>query len=176
MTEQGDQWVQAWKSNLIKAPTKSSLAAFFIGINDTGDTKSWTNITDWTAFWNTELDSYFKVVERVYGTGLRSFLFLNVPDRPISGSNPQIATFNSLLIRRIAAFKNLKKDVHTILFDTNKLFSDVLNNAAVYGFTNTTGYCQCSDPGYFWYNAGHVTEPVHRLIADGVMGALQEAK
>jgi phospholipase/lecithinase/hemolysin len=63
-----------------------------------------------------------------------------VPDRPISGSNPQIATFNSLLIRRIAAFKNLKKDVHTILFDTNKLFSDVLNNAAVYGFTNTTGY------------------------------------
>ncbi|CAE6417072.1 unnamed protein product [Rhizoctonia solani] len=153
MTEQADQWVQAWKSGLIKAPTKSSLAAFFIGINDTGDVKSWTNITDWTAFWNTEMDSYFKVVDQVHDTGIRSFLFLNVPDRPISGTNPQIATFNFLLAQRVAAFKASKKDVYTILFDTSKLFASVLNNPTSYGFTNTTGYCQCSDPGYFWYTA-----------------------
>ncbi|CAE6438245.1 unnamed protein product [Rhizoctonia solani] len=149
MTEQVDQWVQAWKGKLLKAPTKSSLAAFFIGINDTGDVSGWKNITDWTAFWNTEMDSYFKAVEQVYNTGLQSFLFLNVPDR--TGSNPQIATFNSLLAQRVQAFKSSKKDVSTILFDTSKLFADVLANATAYGFTNTTGYCQCTDPGYFWY-------------------------
>ncbi|CUA66737.1 ABC transporter G family member 9 [Rhizoctonia solani] len=149
MTEQVDQWVQAWKNKLLKAPTKSSLAAFFIGINDTGDTSGWKNITDWTAFWNTEMDSYFKAVGRVYDTGLRSFLFLNVPDR--TGSNPQIATFNSLLAQRVDAFKASKKDVSTVLFDTSKLFVDVLANATAYGFTNTTGYCRCTDPGYFWY-------------------------
>ncbi|KAH7339718.1 hypothetical protein B0J17DRAFT_372348 [Rhizoctonia solani] len=174
MTEQVDQWVQAWRGKLLKAPTKSSLAAFFIGINDTGDVSGWKNITDWTAFWNTEMDSYFKTVDRVYNTGLRSFLFLNVPDR--TSTNPQIATFNSLLTQRVKAFKALKKDVTTILFDTNKLFADVLANATAYGFSNTTGYCQCTDPGYFWYNSGHVTEPVHRLIANGVLDALQEAK
>ncbi|CAE6402315.1 unnamed protein product [Rhizoctonia solani] len=174
MTEQVDQWVQAWKSKLLKAPAKSSLAAFFIGINDTGDVSGWKNITDWTAFWNTEMDSYFKAVDQVYNTGLRSFLFLNVPNR--IGTNPQIATFNSLLKERIEIFKASKKDVTTIFFDTNKLFADVLANAAAYGFTNTTGYCQCTDPGYFWYNSGHVTEPVHRLIANGVLDALQKAK
>ncbi|CAE6499516.1 unnamed protein product [Rhizoctonia solani] len=175
MTEQVDQWVQAWKSKLLKAPAKSSLAAFFIGINDTGDVSSWKNITDWTAFWNTEMDSYFKAVDQVYDTGLRSFLFLNVPGGRTS-SSPQIPTFNSLLAQRVAAFRASKKDVTIFLFDTDKLFTDVLANATAYGFTNTTGYCQCTDPGYFWYNAGHVTEPVHRLIANGVLDLLQKAK
>ncbi|GAB1525522.1 hypothetical protein RhiTH_008685 [Rhizoctonia solani] len=140
MTEQADQWVQAWKSDLIRAPTKSSLAAFFIGINDTGDVNGWTNITDWSAFWKAEMNSYFRVVDQVYDTGLRHFLFLNVPDRPTSGSNPQIATFNSLLAQHVAAFKASNKDVSAILFDTNKLFADILDNAAAYGFTNTTGF------------------------------------
>ncbi|KAF8706112.1 carbohydrate esterase family 16 protein, partial [Rhizoctonia solani] len=139
MTEQADQWVQAWKSDLIRAPTKSSLAAFFIGINDTGDVNGWTNITDWSAFWKAEMNSYFRVVDQVYDTGLRHFLFLNLPDRPTSGSNPQVATFNSLLVQQVAAFKASNKDVSAILFDTNKLFADILDNAAAYGFTNTTG-------------------------------------
>ncbi|QRW21582.1 Sec7 guanine nucleotide exchange factor [Rhizoctonia solani] len=139
MTEQADQWVQAWKSDLIRVPTKSSLAAFFIGINDTGDVNGWTNITDWSAFWKAEMNSYFRVVDQVYDTGLRHFLFLNVPDRPTSGSNPQIATFNSLLAQHVA-FKASNKDVSAILFDTNKLFADILDNAAAYGFTNTTGF------------------------------------
>jgi hypothetical protein len=44
MTEQVGQWVQAWNDNLIEAPRNSSLAAFFIGINDTSDVKGWTNV------------------------------------------------------------------------------------------------------------------------------------
>ncbi|KAB5591055.1 ABC transporter G family [Ceratobasidium theobromae] len=162
MTEQVGQWVQAWQDKLIKAPSESSLAAFFIGINDTGDVRGWKNITDWTAFWNTEMDSYFEAVERVYRTGLRSFLFLNVPptDRAPAFTNnnatanqsTQIATFNSLLARRIQAFKATKKDTSVVLFDTNAFLGNVLDNATKFGFTNTTGFCQCSDPSYFWYS------------------------
>ncbi|KAG8767715.1 hypothetical protein FRC12_006083 [Ceratobasidium sp. 428] len=62
LTEQVGQWEQAYRDKLFQAPSTSSMAAFFIGINDTGDTAKWKNITDWTAFWNTELDSYFNTV------------------------------------------------------------------------------------------------------------------
>ncbi|KAG8732843.1 hypothetical protein FRC10_000575 [Ceratobasidium sp. 414] len=172
-----------------QAPGDCSMAAFFIGINDTGDTSKWTNslglscswyqITDWTTFWNTELDSYFNAVNKVYQTGLRSFLFLNVPptDRA-PGSTPgrtsQIPNFNSLLAGRVDLFKKDKKDVSVILFDTNTYLNGILNNATQYGFTNTTGFCQCSDPGYFWYNSGHITQRTHRLLADGILKELQK--
>ncbi|QRW08158.1 major facilitator superfamily transporter [Ceratobasidium sp. AG-Ba] len=184
LTEQVAQWEQARKDKLLQAPSKSSLAAFFIGINDTGDTAAWKNVTSWTAFWNTELDSYFNAVERVYQTGLRSFLFLNVPPTnraPASlksanapNQKVQIAAFNSLLTGRIDSFKKKKVDVSTVLVDTNALFANVLDNASAYGFTNTTGYCQCSDPGYFWYNSGHITQRAHRLLADEILKVLEE--
>lgn len=45
MTEQVNQWIQAWNNKLLKVPQKSSLAAFFIGINDTSDVKGWTNVS-----------------------------------------------------------------------------------------------------------------------------------
>lgn len=182
MTEQVGQWEQAKGGHLLEVPTNNSLAAFFIGINDTGDTARWTNITDWTAFWNTELDSYFNLVNRVYQTGLRSFLFLNVPptDRAPASVNSasaanqkaQIATFNSLLVTRIKSFKATRKDTAVTLFDTHSLLDGILNNATQYGFTNTAGFCQCSDPSYFWYNSGHITERVHRLLADAILGVL----
>jgi phospholipase/lecithinase/hemolysin len=85
----------------------------------------------------------------VYQTGLRSFLFLNVPptDRSPASLNrstapnqkAQIATFNSLMVDRVNAFKNSRKDASAILFDVNALLSGILDNATQYGFTNTTG-------------------------------------
>lgn len=183
LTEQVDQWVQAWEGKLLRAPTKNSLAAFSIGINDTGDVKGWTNITDWTAFWNTDMDSYFKAVERVYYTGLRSFLFINVPpmdrspgsmNRPTAANQKtQISIFNSLLAQRVDAFESVKKDISVVLLDSNALLNRVLNNATEFGFTNTTGFCQCSDPGYFWYNSGHITERTHRILANAALEELE---
>ncbi|KDN49796.1 hypothetical protein RSAG8_01861, partial [Rhizoctonia solani AG-8 WAC10335] len=182
MTEQVGQWVQAWEDNLLEAPGNNSLAAFFIGINDTSDVKGWTNITDWTAFWGREMDSYFKAVEQVYNTGLRSFLFLNVPTRdrsPGSIGRPDVANqiaqvrnFNSLLEQRVNAFES-KDDPTVMLFDTNKLMDEVLDSPHQFGFTNITGFRRCFDPGYFWYDSGHITERVHCLVADGVLNELQ---
>ncbi|KAG9103584.1 hypothetical protein FRC06_009718, partial [Ceratobasidium sp. 370] len=182
LTEQVGQWEQVHKDRLLQAPGDCSMAAFFIGINDTGDTSKWKNaccITDWAAFWNTELDSYFNAVNKVYQTGLRSFLFLNVPptDRA-PGSSPgqtsQIPNFNSLLAARVDSFKKDKKDTSVILFDTYTYLNGILNNATQYGFTNITGFCQCSDPGYFWYNSGHITQHTHRLLADGILKELKK--
>jgi hypothetical protein len=50
LTEQVGQWEQANKERLLKAPARSSLAAFFIGINDTGDTKGWNNVSCFDLF------------------------------------------------------------------------------------------------------------------------------
>ncbi|CAE6510157.1 unnamed protein product [Rhizoctonia solani] len=184
MTEQVGQWIQAREDNLLEAPGNNSLAAFFIGINDTSDVKGWTNITDWTAFWGREMDSYFKAVEQVYNTGLRSFLFLNVPTRdrsPGSIGRPDVANqiaqvrnFNTLLEQRVNTFRASRNDVSVVLFDTNALMDKVLDNPRQFGFTDITGFCKCSDPGYFWYDSGHITERVHRLVADGVLGKLEE--
>lgn len=186
LTVQVEQWVRAWRGKLLKAPSQSSLAAFFIGINDTGDVRGWTNITDWTAFWNTEVDSYFKAVERVYQTGLKSFLFVNVPptDRaPAFTNSPltaiqkaHIGVFNSILEQRVNAFKKAKKDTSVVLLDSNALLGQILDNAAAYGFTNTTGFCQCSDPAYFWYNSGHITQKVHRILANAILGELEKLR
>ncbi|KAF8706110.1 carbohydrate esterase family 16 protein, partial [Rhizoctonia solani] len=183
LTDQVGQWLQAQKENLIEAPGNNSLAAFFVGINDTSDVKGWTNITDWMAFWNREMDSYFRTVEQVYDTGIRSFLFLNVPTRdrsPGSLGRPdvgnqiaQVKNFNILLEQRVNAFKSSRNDTSVVLFDTNMLMDEALDNARQFGFTNITGFCRCSDPGYFWYDSGHITERVHRLIANSVLDELE---
>ncbi|KAH7339720.1 hypothetical protein B0J17DRAFT_716722 [Rhizoctonia solani] len=183
ITPHTEWWVQARKDNLLEAPGNNSLATFFIGINDTSDVKGWTNITDWMAFWGREMDSYFAAVEQVYNTGLRSFLFLNVPTRdrsPGSIGRPDVANqiaqvrnFNSLLEQRVDAFRASRNDTSVLLFDVNKLMDAVLDNPRHFGFTNITGFCRCSDPEYFWYDSGHITERVHRLVADGVLSELE---
>ncbi|CAE6417062.1 unnamed protein product [Rhizoctonia solani] len=181
MTEQVGQWVQAWEDDLIEAPGNSSLAAFFIGINDTSDVKGWTNITDWLQFWSREMDSYFRAVEQVYDTGLRSFLFLSVPTRdrsPGSIGRPDVANqiaqvknFNLLLEQRVNTFKTSRNDASVVLFDTNRLMDEVLDNPRQFGFTNITGFCRCSDPGYFWYEAvGWDVDPEMFVISTGRLG------
>ncbi|KAF8756942.1 carbohydrate esterase family 16 protein [Rhizoctonia solani] len=174
LTDQVGQWLQARKEKLIEAPGNDSLAAFFIGINDTSDVKGWTNVSR---------DLPISRNEQVYDTGIRSFLFLNVPTRdrsPGSLGRPdvgnqiaQVKNFNILLEQRVNAFKSSRNDTSVVLFDTNMLMDEALDNARQFGFTNTTGFCRCSDPGYFWYDSGHITERVHRLIANSVLNELE---
>jgi hypothetical protein len=41
---------------------KEILVVWWIGINDTGDTINNATITDWSAFWDSEMDSLFAAV------------------------------------------------------------------------------------------------------------------
>ena len=106
-----------------------------------------------------------------------------------------IAAYNAALASRAAAFAAAYSDVTVLTFDANTWFGHVLDDAARFGFTNTTGYCECTDPGYFWYSkcispsaalyswpltyvtadTGHITEHVHRLLADAIRVELERA-
>ncbi|KAF8706111.1 carbohydrate esterase family 16 protein, partial [Rhizoctonia solani] len=171
LTDQGGQWVQARNDNLLEAPGDDSLAAFFIGINDMLGVTPWKNVTEWDTFWNGALDSYFEVVASTADFDRAPGL---VGNPNVANHAAQVRTFNSLLEKRIKEFKASKRDVSIASFDINKLMAKVLDSPSQFGFANTTGFCGCSDPEYFWRDPYHPTEKFHRLIADGVLSELEK--
>ncbi|KAH9838700.1 uncharacterized protein C8Q71DRAFT_752519 [Rhodofomes roseus] len=185
LVDQVKQWV-TYAKDVVPHPVKNTLTAWWIGINDTGDTISNATITDWTAFWNAEMTSYFNAVQSAYDNGLQgAHLFINVPPGERAPAHTDsddqdtikahIELYNSVLADYVAAFAKEHPDTNVLTFDAHSWFNEVLDNAAVYGFTNTTGYCTCSDPSYFWYNTGHPTERVHRLLAAAIGSSLKNA-
>ncbi|KAJ7935723.1 hypothetical protein B0H13DRAFT_2227081 [Mycena leptocephala] len=140
LVDQVNQWV-TYASKVIPHPVAETLTAWWIGINDTGDTltNASARITDFPAFWETEMTSYFKAVQKAHDNGLKTHLFINVP----------------------------AEDHATVMsFDSNTWWNTVLDSPAEYGFTNTTG---C----FFWFNTGHPTEKVHRLLANAIEAELR---
>lgn len=153
---------------------------WWIGINDTGDTLNNASITNFPAFWDEEMTSYFNAVQTAHDNGLKAHLFINVPpgDRaPLNAGNvtneakarQHIELFNSALAGHISAFASNNPDAIAMSFDANAWFNSVLDEPEKFGFTNVTGFCTCADPeGFFWFNAGHPTEKVHRLLAEAI--------
>lgn len=184
LTNQVTQWL-TYASKFIPHPASETLTAWWIGINDTGDTLGNASITDFKAFWATEMSSYFKAVQMAHDNGLRTHLFINVPaeDRSpsIVGDPTKSATmkahllgFNTILDQHISAFKATNADATIMTFDSNAWFNKVLDSPLQHGFTNITGFCTCAEPaGFFWYNAGHPTERVHRLLAKAIEAELR---
>ncbi|KAL1736516.1 hypothetical protein EV714DRAFT_279088 [Schizophyllum commune] len=154
-------------------------AADWIGINDTGDTVGNTTL-DFVEFWEKEMKSLFEAVQQAHDTGLTTHLFLNVPPEERSPGyvndeekgallKEHIALYNTALEDHIAQFEAANSDATILTFDVHDWFNTVLDNPRRYGFDNITGYCTCEDPsGYFWYNTGHPTERVHKLLARAV--------
>ncbi|KAA1469878.1 hypothetical protein DENSPDRAFT_835557 [Dentipellis sp. KUC8613] len=179
---QVQQWAQYASSVLPRTPASATLTAWWIGINDTGDVLG-HNITDFAAFWREEMASYFGAVELAYAHGLRgAYLFVNVPPEDRSPNNlgkssaPAIAArieeYNAALAAHVEDFAQSHPDMNVMTFDAHTWFNDILDNAQSYGFHNTTGFCECRDPSYFWYNVGHPTEHVHRLLAQAIEAQL----
>ncbi|KAL0573786.1 hypothetical protein V5O48_008173 [Marasmius crinis-equi] len=78
LVEQVDQWVQ-FASEVVPHPDNETLTAWWIGINDTGDSMNNASITDFAAFWEKEITSYFSAVQLAHDNGLKTHLFINVP-------------------------------------------------------------------------------------------------
>ncbi|KAI1793243.1 hypothetical protein LXA43DRAFT_1001538 [Ganoderma leucocontextum] len=184
LTDQVNQWA-TYASDVIPHPPEETMVAWWIGINDTGDTVS-NSTSDSTPFWDLEMQSLFGAAQNVYDHNLRgTYLFINVPpiDRApawLGNSRAQfykqnITEYNSALATHAASFAEDHKDVNVLTFDANAWFGDVLDNASAYGFKNTTGFCQCKDPDYFWFNTIHPTEHVHRLLARAIEAELLRA-
>lgn len=185
--------------------SSDTLFGVFIGINDVGNSYYLNNATLNTAIFKV----YSGLVDSLYKTGARNFLFLNVPpvDRsPLitaqgasaeASEKADIADFNS---RIVALGKNLTKtyaDAKVFQFDTNAIFTKVLNNPASYpqtaAYKNTTGYCPSYENGtptwytldaecgipvdeYFWLNTLHPTFRMHNATASAIAQQLSAAK
>jgi len=183
LVDQVRQWV-TYASKVLPHPSAETLTLWWIGINDTGDTVSNSSITDFAAFWETEMKSYFKAVQSADDNGLHTHLFLNVPPEErapgtlgsatkAAAMKAHIDLFNAALANHTAAFAASNPGSTVMTFDAHGLFNTLLDNPKTFGFTNTTGFCTCTDqPGFFWYNTGHPTELVHRLLAQAIEAQL----
>ncbi|KAI9243733.1 hypothetical protein BDA99DRAFT_529907 [Phascolomyces articulosus] len=142
--------IEQWKENMVHAvpwKTQNTLATFWMGINDVGDTSSWTNIS-FPTFYNELIDIYFNHVDKVYDQNVRSFLFFNVPPRHRSpgGDNNTtyaniIQTFNTVLNEHIGVFQSKHTDAHVMLINAFDLFNKYLDNAEELGFKDISNFC-----------------------------------
>ncbi|KAJ4322497.1 hypothetical protein N0V94_002372 [Neodidymelliopsis sp. IMI 364377] len=166
---------------------REALVAFWIGINDINDlAKIRGKNATFTPLYEQVVTAQEKLWERVYKLGYKNFLLLNLPplDR---GPSPSVnaslvATYNSILSAHATAFQQSHVDVSVLQFDVNAVLNRMFDDAAKYGFTNTTSFCPGynqpdvqTNPGkygcgeglstYLWYNSGHLTSRVHEVFS-----------
>ncbi|KAF1911125.1 hypothetical protein BDU57DRAFT_462341 [Ampelomyces quisqualis] len=162
------QFVPIYGSHPNTAPwsSKSSLFAFFIGINDVGNSWWLNNATLYDAIFST----YASLLDQVYATGARNFLLLNVPPvnlSPLITSQPDngyateyegrvISDWNKRVVAMTAQLKAKHSDVTTFVHDTNALYLDVIKDPRVYeqtkGLKNVTAFCKAYANGApTWY-------------------------
>ncbi|KAG9581967.1 carbohydrate esterase family 16 protein, partial [Aureobasidium melanogenum] len=175
-----------------------TLFAIFIGINDIGNSYASQNATLLPTIFS-ELSG---LVDKIYTSGARNFLFLNVPpvDRsPLTqaaGPSAQsleaadIADWNNRLVSLSNSLTWKYKDATSFVFDTNKVFSRVIDHPCAYPQTcpyqNTTNYCTAYENGtstptsfdpacgvsvdkYLWLNSLHPTFRMHQVIAEQIV-------
>ncbi|KZT51788.1 carbohydrate esterase family 16 protein [Calocera cornea HHB12733] len=175
MVDSVNQWVK-YAADVLNLSGEDTLVAWWIGINDTGDSAGFSNITDWRAYWEAEMSAYFSAVSLVHSKGLKNHLFINVPPEERSpawvNGNPGATTlkahinlYNDVLAESINKWESEHGDVNVFQFDAHGWWNYVLDHYLIYGFKNITGYCECTDDSYFWYNTGHPVEKVHKLLA-----------
>jgi phospholipase/lecithinase/hemolysin len=137
--------------------SSNSLFAVWIGINDVGN--SYYEGVNATIPLNQKIFAVYRgLVDELYASGARNFVFLNVPpvDRsPLmlgQASTSQemerldLAAFNGLIEEMAGAMKDQYKEVNVWVYDTHTVFGEVLDNPAAYkqtaGYKNVTAYCE----------------------------------
>jgi phospholipase/lecithinase/hemolysin len=151
------QYLPIYGSHPASAPwtAESSLFAFWIGINDVGNSWWLNNVT----LYDTIFAEYSGLLDQIYATGARNFLFLNVPPVNLSPliltqndngyaaeyEGKTIADWNARVVAMSNAFKANHTGVTTFVYDTNALFSKVIQDPKsveqTSGYKNVTGFC-----------------------------------
>nr|POF22290.1 acetylesterase [Quercus suber] len=132
--------------------TETTLFAVWIGINDVHDSEPYNYQTLDVIF-----NMYRGLVEKLYTSGARNLLFVNVPplerapnvvrggeeEQRVHRSNVDL--WNKNLTMLADNLHEAHPDLTTFLFDANKLFNEVIENSCSYAETcpykNTTWYC-----------------------------------
>ncbi|CDO73661.1 Carbohydrate Esterase Family 16 protein [Trametes cinnabarina] len=177
--------------------SSNSLFAFWIGINDVGNSFGWTNVTSQADFHRVLMKRLFSQVEILYQDGARSFLFLTVPPtnrapllieqgpQAVAKITAALADYNAQLAENVRAFQTTHHDLDQVtVFDTRPIFNTLLDNAETFGFVNRTGFCNAYQNGtpekttqiapcapvssYFWLNTLHPLFTVHNILAHAI--------
>lgn len=184
-----------WQAN-------NTLFAIFDGINDIGNAYSESN---GSLALDLSIIEYASLVDQLYQSGARNFLFLNVPPvnrAPLTTAQgpaaetseaTQIAAWNANVTRIASNLTSTYPDATTFVFDTNAIFSQVLDDPCSHPETcpyqNTTGYCvyyengtpswytlyqNCTYPvdEYFWLNTLHPTFRMMNVTAQAIAAHL----
>lgn len=189
---------QSWASYMQKAPNykpANTLFTMLIGANDllSGDATVAQVIASET-----------QTLQALISSGARNILVLNLPDisrAPVftirtDGATiaADVVSLNSQLVTMVNSLQSqYGSSVNIHLFDTNSRFSDLLNNPASYGVTNTTASCLnintnsslnyaetqsprsiCTNPDTFvFWDTLHPTTHTHKLLAGYVTSFIQ---
>lgn len=120
------------------------------------------------------LDSVTNVINSILGlsaAGANDFLIANLPI-----ADTWALTFNAELANRL---DELERSLNITQFDAFSMFTDMVVNADVYGFTNVTEPCYengvaCANPDeYLLWDSVHPTAAAHQFIANAALSALQ---
>lgn len=175
---------------------KDALVAIWIGINDINDlAKLRGKNTTFAPLYSQLITAQSLLWDRIYTLGYKNLLLMNLPplDRGPSPSvnSSLVHTYNALLASQATAFQTTHPDATILQFDVNTVLNGVFDDAASYGFTNTTSFC----PGYnqpdiksspekygcgrgldtyLWYNSGHLTSRVHEVFSRVLVAWLRE--
>lgn len=166
---------------------KEALVAVWIGINDINDlAKLRGKNATFAPLYETVISAQQKLWERIYNLGYKNLLLVNLPplDRGPSPSvnKTLVSTYNTILKTHATAFQKNHTDATVLQFDVNTVLNGIFDDAASYGFTNTTNFCPgynqpdiLSNPEkygcgkgldtYLWYNSGHLTSRVHEVFS-----------
>jgi len=175
--------------------SSNALFAVWIGINDCGDSFSFTNTTQ-PAFNKVLMNRLASQIEELYSFGARSFLFLTVPPvnrAPLWLAQGQAVTshlasdienYNLQLTETMTGLQASLKGFEATIFDTQPVFNTLLDEAKTFGFVNSTGFCAAYENGtpaqstqiapcapvstYFWLNTLHPLFTVHSILAHAI--------
>ncbi|CAO2655906.1 Nn.00g047090.m01.CDS01 [Neocucurbitaria sp. VM-36] len=176
------EFLPTYGSHPSSAPwtSSSSLFAFFIGINDVGNSWWLNNATLYDAIFS----EYESLLDQVYETGARNFLFLSTPPvnlAPLTLSQNDdgyatenegkvILDWNKRLSGLVAGFKGKKEGVTAFVHDTWGVFNAVIEDPKTFeqtaGLKNVTGYCKAYANGTpTWYTKDDTCDyPVNEYL------------
>ncbi|KAH7146145.1 putative lysophospholipase A [Dactylonectria macrodidyma] len=199
MVNQTQQYL-TWAEPVLKTQVDKSraLVTIWIGINDISDSKLYD--VDLPELYDAMIEFMFeRSVKPLYKAGYHNYLFMNLP--PIHRSPSYVnkvkpslnATmvewWNSRLSKHTSQFSRDYKSTKILLYDSFSFLNNVLDNPSDFQITNTTGFCSgynnetvLTNPGafgcapldsYFWYNSGHISSHVHKLVAKDLIRYLK---
>ncbi|CAG7562363.1 unnamed protein product [Fusarium equiseti] len=161
-----------------KISDADTLVAFWIGINDVGE-----------SFWSKTnapvtkcVDRYFELLKELVDEGYNKFVLLSIPayadqfpkmigqpEIDLARLRSDITSYNKGVKSRAAAFTSSHPGVKLEIFDTKPSFDKVIGNYAAYGAKDATcfGSSNC-----LWADDYHASGAIHKLLAQNLVKAV----